>query len=362
MNDVRELNFCNVTSTPQEFALLFGTGVQPPDGGVIVNLRERVWLQPVAAKLLRDLLSKTVAEFEAQHGEIANGYKPLPGSEPLAVAAVTQAQLPSGLPEAGALMVELVEGLRARHELERSVKMVEGAALTQRFLMGASLERLGNTASIRLPVIWKRLGMPEAQLAAAREGLPKADFVHFGYEGGAGAEIMKVYLEDTKAALEPAKGNEGQLLYTGYKWKAGDAAQASVSRYTAFPQLPAAKLTSRLKPLIADLSAPLKKTCQALLQLALDRVPAEKLLLVEVRDEETPRVSFDLNLYHAKLQLAEVLPLLADAARNLQIPLAELQPAYEEGKHCLLGHISAGLNRDGKPFFTFYYGGHSTRA
>ncbi len=65
-------NVCNVASTREEIAVLFGTNQtwQTGQREVTVNLTDRIILSPFAAKRLSLLLSRIVSEYEARFGEL----------------------------------------------------------------------------------------------------------------------------------------------------------------------------------------------------------------------------------------------------------------------------------------------------
>jgi len=65
-------NVCNVASTREEVAVLFGTNQtwQTGQREVTVNLTDRIILSPFAAKRLSLLLSRIVSEYEARFGEL----------------------------------------------------------------------------------------------------------------------------------------------------------------------------------------------------------------------------------------------------------------------------------------------------
>jgi hypothetical protein len=65
-------NFCNATSTREEVVLNFGVNHNwertPQD--MEIELEHRIVLSPFAAKRLAQLLSKLIAQYEAQYGEL----------------------------------------------------------------------------------------------------------------------------------------------------------------------------------------------------------------------------------------------------------------------------------------------------
>ncbi len=65
-------NVCNVSSTREEVTLLFGTNQTWHTGQneVVVNLSDRIILNPFAAKRLSMLLNNVVTEYEKRFGEL----------------------------------------------------------------------------------------------------------------------------------------------------------------------------------------------------------------------------------------------------------------------------------------------------
>ena len=65
-------NVCNVSSTREEFTILFGTNQtwQTGRSGINVQLTDRIILNAFAAKRLSVLLNRTVEEYETRFGEL----------------------------------------------------------------------------------------------------------------------------------------------------------------------------------------------------------------------------------------------------------------------------------------------------
>lgn len=65
-------NVCNVSSTREEFTILFGINQTWHTGqsGLNVQLTDRIILNAFAAKRLSVLLGRTVKEYEARFGEL----------------------------------------------------------------------------------------------------------------------------------------------------------------------------------------------------------------------------------------------------------------------------------------------------
>ena len=65
-------NVCNVSSSREEVTLLFGTNQNWHAGQkeLVVDLSDRMTLNPYAAKRLSILLSNTITEYEKRFGEL----------------------------------------------------------------------------------------------------------------------------------------------------------------------------------------------------------------------------------------------------------------------------------------------------
>ena len=63
-----------------------------------------------------------------------------------------------------------------------------------------------------------------------------------------------------------------------------------------------------------------------------------------------------MNMYKAKVRLEELYPLLMDMCQHYSIPSEEFHILYDQFKAKLFGHLSGGIDREGKDFLTLYYG------
>lgn len=65
-------NVCNVTSTKEEVALMFGTNKNwhPSQKELTIELSDRLILNPYAAKRLAVLLANTMQEYEKRFGSL----------------------------------------------------------------------------------------------------------------------------------------------------------------------------------------------------------------------------------------------------------------------------------------------------
>jgi hypothetical protein len=256
-------------------------------------------------------------------------------------------------PAAGqaALLFQLVDALGVRFRHERSFRMSAGALLANRVLLSLDPRKLGAEAPARVLGICDALGLPGALRAEAARQLMEARGVHFGFEGEGGRALYKAYFERRDANV---KGKSPVLLHVAFKWDAEDASRHVVTRYHWYPDLSAAQLKARMKKICGD--TPVLEAGAALLALAAKRVPAEELQYLEVREQGSERLSFDLNVYDAGLALRDAQPLLAKLRQHFALRPGEYQALYDQVRARPLGHFAGGVHRDGKAFATVYYG------
>ena len=105
-----------------------------------------------------------------------------------------------------------------------------------------------------------------------------------------------------------------------------------------------------------DPHGPLFEIVRDLLRFASSKVASEKVRYLEVAEENTPRKSFDINVYNAKLLLKQIYPLLQKIYRHYFIPVRDFHDIYNPSRAKTMGHLSGGIGRDGKDFVTLYYG------
>lgn len=256
------------------------------------------------------------------------------------------------------LLLRLVDGLGVRYGHERSVRLAPGRIEPHRFLLTLSKSSLGPQAHERVLGVAHQLGPPPEFCAAIEDALPAARFVHFGFEAGATACLSKVYLEfpPTPGAVERG---EPVLQFRGFKWDAASPARRAESRYVWRPGLSIEAITGEVAGIFPGPErATARALAEAILRLAAGLASAEVLRYVEVREENSPRLSFDLNVYRAGLRVADVGEALERLFRHYGLPLAWLAKLTEAIGPFRLGHLAGGTHRDGSEFFTIYYGAH----
>ena len=98
------------------------------------------------------------------------------------------------------------------------------------------------------------------------------------------------------------------------------------------------------------------KSVTGILAAAASRCSSSDILYQEVTEEGNPRKSFDINIYRSGLKICELYSFLLELSRHYRIPPDLFHSYYGSIKQKVFGHISSGINREGKCFTTVYYG------
>jgi hypothetical protein len=356
--------FCSVSATREEVSLLFGAEepVLAGSGEVSIPLSERIVLGPTVAKKLASLLKETLCKFEPVQPS-----RPEPSlSAPERADGFSLIREKKSSKESADLLWQLTRDLGVSFESEKSFKIVPGKILTNRFLLGIGRKNMpgGDT---RIFDLCGRIGMPENLQKVFRSRVAEANFVHFGFEENERTCIYKVYLEFLDRVREEIKNDREdrapRLLHLAFKWDVSENTRQAVTSYTLYPWLSISEMISRacntLKSKAEDNA--INAIVEGVIRLAAERISPDDLLYLEVTEEGNPRTSFDINMYRARLHVAELYPWLGRIARRLGISYRDFHDQYEPLKNERLGHLAGGIGRDGKEFFTIYYGAENVR-
>jgi hypothetical protein len=255
-------------------------------------------------------------------------------------------------------LIRLVETLGAPYGLERSVKILPGALADDRYLLSVACAALGKSPADRLIQIGRELHMPQSFADVLPVSLRRADVVHFGYEAGS-HEVYKIYLEYASQVRQAmaSMSQTPQLVHLAYKWAPTRPDSAAVTRYTWLPCRTRNELEAKLRSLLPAKEAPRALNCAlGLVSRVASFADSGELLLMDVEEDGNPRRSCDLNVYDAALRVPAIADLLETAMRDFAIPAANVRSAFERFGEKALGHLSAGIGRDGREFVTIYFG------
>jgi hypothetical protein len=358
-----EADVFRLSADDREITLTFGkkTTTDPGTGETVLEVSDRVILGPATAERLLGILGHAVRDYEWKHGSL--GGDPLPPAPQLKgpPAGRVVASLTEGIPAQAAELLRTIESLEVRPVLERSFKMSGGTLLPNRFLWGFKRDSLTEARAEKLWEICARLAMPPSLLKDFRAGVGDANVVFFGFEENARGWRYKAYLEfgDRLARVRAANPDapEPVLIYLGFKWDANDPARSSVARYTCHPALSAPDMVERMRAAFYGPAAgPSFEIARAIVEQAAGRVGNERFLYFETTEDDNPRNSFDINLYNARLRVEDVYPLLLKACQHFGIASEAFLGAYLPVRAATFGHVTGGMDREGKDFLSIYFG------
>ena len=356
---------CNVSLTRDEVALLFGVSpaLQQGQEEMTGHISSCIIMNPMSAKRTLKLLTDFLREYESRYGPVDPMSSSHPSPETSSVGPVWEG---SSLPlwedpgETVELLTGLVRGLGVEFGFERSFKMSHLKLLNRRFLMTLSKGSLGPDGQETVYRLCRQLEMPDEFRDFYAENLSKAGFYHFGFEGGDNSGIYKAYQEFWSDWEQEITGrpdrSEPFLLHLGFKWDALDPTRRALTQYTCHPRLPVDRILDQISDIYGGTEGTAFGTARNILHMAASRVSPEDILYLQVTEEDNPRISFDVNLYRSGMRMKLLYPLLLQLSGHYEIPSDQFNPVFESAQDEVLGHISGGIDREGKDFFTVYYG------
>lgn len=227
---------------------------------------------------------------------------------------------------------------------ERSFKMSPQLLSPQRFLLGVSARQIDMADVLHVA---KQMNFPAEWLDQLHSQMHDAVFFHFGFEHNTPDCLYKLYLEFAQEA--PAQ----HPLYRGYKWSPENARPGAVSTYAQVPDLSLATMLVRVQAVYGD--AQVAQIALEIVSLIASHATPKGLLFVDVCDDRTSRVSFDINAYSAGLPMNAISAKLFRLSEYLGINSRELSALLSATQDHVIGHISGGTNQHGQPFLTVYH-------
>ena len=262
------------------------------------------------------------------------------------------------LKKAAVLPFQIIESLGVPCGYERSFKLQNNHLLANRYLLGIETAAINQA---QWQTIFKQLRMPENFSADFIPGLAKANLALLGFEARHnGQAIIKLYLEywdQLRIRKQQEPGNHTpHLLHLGFKWQYDAPQRQQITHYHCQPGLSSAGIRNKISHHYSDLPEPAcLQTGLSIFDLALTARPQAEFVYIEVSEAGNQRQSFDLNLYPAGLTINDIAQEIELAAINLNIDHHQLEHLMTLTRDKLLGHISAGISRDGQEYFTVYY-------
>jgi hypothetical protein len=262
--------------------------------------------------------------------------------------------------EKARVLFQLVKGLGATVGLERSFKFFEKTLLSGRLLLGFRRKSISQEPHESILNICKQIDMPGDFLETFQQSLAESNIVLFGFERNQKNCIYKAYLEFadriTQAIRENPDSPEPVTIHRAFKWDASDNSRRTTATYTCFPLLTAHEMLERLVTFYSgDQGGPFSLV-KSVFRIAATRTDPRGFLYFEASEPNNPRSSFDINMYQADLRLGELYPLLLQICWHYGIPYDEFNKHYEPIKTQKFGHLTGGVDREGRDFLTVYFG------
>ena len=355
-------NVAQVKASRDEIMLLLGTSQkgQADQNELRVQLNERIVLNPVAAKRFAIQLNKSIRGYESRFGSLdgeAVLHERLKSTPLLRPPTFKSAK---GAEKVG-LLFQFLEDQKVKPAFERSCEFLAKTLLGNRFLLGFEKSMIRQNPDEKILGICEQMGIPVNFLESLQENLPEANIVGFGFGEHGGTCIVKAYLEFGVRFYRAIKSKlhkpEPYLSHMGFKWDAEDNTRKALARYTCFPGYTTEEMQERLSDdFYGDKAGGPFEIVKGILDLASSKVSKERFLYLDVKEENNPRSSFDINVYGANLQLQEVYPFLLDMCRHYSIPEEQFHKLYEPVKTHIFGHLAGGMDRQGRDFLTIYFG------
>lgn len=336
----------------RRIAIDFGRGTAAGDAAVVA-LSNRILLDPPTVARLMSAL-REVMRRQA-------GAWPVAPADPVAQTSRAATRSHAEPDEAGTkagLLFRLMQDLGCPHYHERSFRISTQSLAANRFLLTANTKSISGDLHQSVLGICRRLSMPLDLQHQVGEALAGAKAIHLGFEGDERI-LYKVYLERRDAFDESLLAAPGTpvLLHVAFKWDSNAPEQRAISRYRWYPQLTAAQIADRIAAIYRDdRASPSFQISREVLQMAAAGMNQKSLQYLEVQEDGNERLSFDLNVYDAGLQLKDVQPQLTRMREQFGIRPGQFQALYDQIKTRILGHLAGGIHRNGREFFNVYYG------
>lgn len=254
---------------------------------------------------------------------------------------------------AARLLIEIAQaqGLPFGHEY--STKLAAGSMAQDRHLLTLPQEAFGNSPYLLLDILTRKLELPPGWNSRIECDWVKCTHVHLGVEASSTAQVWKVYFESAPTCANSAVRQGWCRIHTGYKWTAGDPESMVISQYDALLEpglLPRLTFIDQVLTSHAHLRHAFNEMLNRLHGLAGDP------MLLRVSDENSSRLSVDVNLYPAELTIGRMKPLLRQLAECCGLSAASFEPWLERFAELEIGHLAAGVGANGQAFVTIYCG------
>jgi hypothetical protein len=309
----------------------------------------RIILNPFTAKRLARALSRAIIRYEEEFAPIPEESTAPGSTDHRRMEGLTAAEIRmKGKAEA---LLALIQDLHVPHGFEYSFKVGEGLFLPHRFLVSLDKSTLGAGYREKLLAFCAGAGMAEDSMAIIGRDCTAAWMVHIGFEASEKGAMYKIYLEFPLTTV-----NKPTLVHRSCKWDPDREERRAVAEYVRYPLLSYEQVMERIEGVFSGGGqSGAVGLSEALLRLVMPRL-TDQFHYLEVKEEGNPRYSFDVNLYSAKLTMGDIRPWLHDLGRSFAVPDGEFREFIGNAEKRRFGHLTGGIDREGRDFFTIHFG------
>jgi tryptophan halogenase len=237
---------------------------------------------------------------------------------------------------------------------ESSVKCVDNQLFSHRFLV--TFPKVAIDMGVDLDSFLSALNFPLTGKIKLQALLIKGDIIHLGFEQALNEFVCKIYIEESQRVRQMLQHTglvdlEKIPVHRALKWYQNGI--CIESNYDWLPCSTKKILCQQIQILCPSING---NVIEKLISLVCKKASLQSVQLLQVTEKGNPRKSFDLNLYDAHINVGDIEPLLSnlftgDALTGLH------RFINSDIRDQQLGHLGAGLSREGRPFVTLYYGG-----
>jgi hypothetical protein len=356
-------NVAQVKAKREEVMLLFGKIRQSDEHEIHAQLDERVIMSPFVAKRLLVKLMDVIQQVEAAYG--VPNRKGVPQNQ-------EQTKSLLDLPpfrfritaDRVMLLFQLLKDLNLPAAFERSFKLSQGILFGGRFLVGIKKHMIRTDPTAKILEICRRMDMPQDLMGRFTDMLPDAMVVGFGFSENETTCVVKAYLEFINRYGEAGNKEtdkpympDSYLSHAGFKWDAADNSRNTLARYTRYPLLGTEEMLERISAYCygQNVGRPLTAV-EGIVNLASKKTGSKALYYIEVKEENNPRASFDINIYNANLPLESLHTFFLDMCRHYSISDGQFSNLYDPLKNKICGQIGGGKDGKGQDYLTVYFG------
>lgn len=258
----------------------------------------------------------------------------------------------SRIEEQARSLLETARRLDPECGLESSLKWSVNSLKWNRFLAGIDANNLPDTAIAELI---DELNMPPEITDLVRQSAKPTTYL-LGFEADGERIVNKLYFEYWDQFVERTRiapaDKSPFLLNIGYKWQLEPLHPLATTHYYCYPLLSVHQILERMQSLLGE--SDIFNQIREIIMIAAYQCELPSFVYLEA-SEVNGRNSFDLNIYQAALPFKAINPYIDAFSRSLSPLTQQDRHLLEAIQETIIGHLSAGIDRNGDLFLTIYY-------